>query len=134
YDALGNNGTCYNQDLTNCTSVGNVPDSIISALYYCSDHLPVVFSLQSDVDLSVSENYLSETSIYPNPTSSKITISNSSNDNIRAVLSDLKGKIISSTEFLNEISLDLAELKMGVYLMSIYRDDELIEQERIIRN
>ena len=134
YDALGNNGTCYNQDLTNCTSVGNVPDSIISALYYCSDHLPVVFSLQSDVALSVSENYLSETSIYPNPTSSKITISNSSNDNIRAVLSDLKGKIISSTEFLNEISLDLAELKMGVYLMSIYRDDELIEQERIIRN
>ena len=71
YKALGNNGTCYNTDLFNCSTANNVPDSILWALYYCSDHLPVVFTLISDIVLSVDESNSPKFSIYPNPAKSE---------------------------------------------------------------
>jgi len=45
YDALGNNGTCYDQSITACAG-GDVPYDIIRAMYHMSDHLPVVMELQ----------------------------------------------------------------------------------------
>jgi len=45
YDALGNNGTCYDQSITACAG-GDVPYEIIRAMYHMSDHLPVVMELQ----------------------------------------------------------------------------------------
>lgn len=74
YDALGNNGTCYNLDLLDCSDVNNVPDSIISALYYSSDHLPVVCTLRSDrvLGASVDENF--DFTMYPNPSDNLVTI------------------------------------------------------------
>lgn len=43
YDAVGNDGSYYNSNLlTSLSGTGMYPDSVISALYYMSDHLPVV--------------------------------------------------------------------------------------------
>ncbi len=51
YAAVGNDGTCFNENLLNCNS-GAVPDSIINALYYMSDHLPVYAELHTPLILS----------------------------------------------------------------------------------
>ncbi len=45
YDALGNDGTCYNQSITACAG-GEVPYEVMQAMYHMSDHLPVVMELQ----------------------------------------------------------------------------------------
>ena len=45
YDALGNDGSCYNQRIIDCNSP-NIPDSILNSLYYMSDHLPVRLDLE----------------------------------------------------------------------------------------
>lgn len=48
YKALGNNGTCYNQDIINCAGGDNpVSEDILHALWYMSDHLPVTLTLQA---------------------------------------------------------------------------------------
>ncbi len=55
YDALGNNGSCYNQSITNCDEDNPVPNYLLNALYYMSDHLPVVMNLETDLNLSTPE-------------------------------------------------------------------------------
>jgi hypothetical protein len=53
YQALGNNGTCFNQSITSC-SPNTVPDHVISSLYYMSDHLPVVATLTTSFPLGIA--------------------------------------------------------------------------------
>lgn len=55
YLALGNNGTCYNQNITDCDEDNDVPMYILNALYHMSDHLPVVMELQTDLALNSSD-------------------------------------------------------------------------------
>lgn len=45
YTALGNNGTTFNKDINDATNTSSVPTTILSALYYMSDHLPVVMEV-----------------------------------------------------------------------------------------
>ena len=133
YKALGNNGTCYNQDLISCTSVNNVPDSIISALYYGSDHLPVVFTLQSNATLAVSENEWSDLIIYPNPLASELNIKTSSIEQLQFELIDLTGKLLFKNSFLETFSLNVSNLKAGIYMISIFHGDVMIKQEKVVR-
>ena len=49
---LGNSGTCFNQNVTDCDP-GITPASVLNSLYYMSDHLPAVFELGFDPLLSV---------------------------------------------------------------------------------
>jgi len=61
YFALGNNGDCYNQNITDCAPTNfTVPQSVMTALYYMSDHLPVVMQVSLDQTLSVKEFESSE--------------------------------------------------------------------------
>ena len=58
YEALGNNGTCFNKSITDCDQ-GN---SLLTSLYNMSDHLPVVAELAlkdtdfiSDIEVSINK-------------------------------------------------------------------------------
>lgn len=119
YKALGNNGTCYNSDLFNCTSVNNVPDSIIWALYYCSDHLPVVFSLVSDITLSVDESEIPQFSIYPNPAQNELTIAPRKNEALEVQIIDLTGKIHSQEIITGSTKMDVSQLRAGIYFVKL---------------
>lgn len=44
YDAVGNDGNHFNTNLLNASS-SSYPDSVVSALYYMSDHLPVAMEV-----------------------------------------------------------------------------------------
>ncbi|MFT5778504.1 MAG: endonuclease/exonuclease/phosphatase family metal-dependent hydrolase [Crocinitomicaceae bacterium] len=131
YDALGNNGTCYNLDLTNCTSVGNVPDSIISALYYSSDHLPVVFSLASDVVLSANKLEAHPLKLYPNPVTGILHLSTESNVTLSIHLIDLSGKQVHLSHFNGNHSIDISSLQAGVYIAEIWEGQQLVKREKI---
>ncbi|MCJ8289870.1 MAG: T9SS type A sorting domain-containing protein [Crocinitomicaceae bacterium] len=119
YKALGNNGTCYNTDLFNCTSVNNVPDSIIWALYYCSDHLPVVFSLVSDIILSVDESEIPQFSIYPNPAQNELTIAPRKNEALEVQIINLTGKIHSQEIITGSTKIDVSQLRAGIYFVKL---------------
>lgn len=47
YRPLGNSGDCFNQNVLDCDASAT-PYAILRALYYMSDHLPVVFDLVYD--------------------------------------------------------------------------------------
>ena len=54
YEALGNDGTCFNQNLTNCNSP-NVPANIRQSLRFMSDHLPVILKLTTPTLVSTPQ-------------------------------------------------------------------------------
>lgn len=58
YLALGNNGTCYNQNILDCDQGNDVPYSMLSSLYYMSDHLPIIMELETSVDLALDVAHL----------------------------------------------------------------------------
>ncbi len=119
YKALGNNGTCYNTDLFNCSTVNNVPDSILLALYYCSDHLPVVFSLTSDIILSVDESEIPQFSIYPNPAKNELTIAPTKNETLEVQIIDLTGGICSQEIIEGLTKMDVSQLRAGIYFVKV---------------
>lgn len=119
YKALGNNGTCYNTDLFNCSTVNNVPDSILLALYYCSDHLPVVFSLTSDIILSVDKSEIPQFSIYPNPAKNELTIAPTKNEAVEVQIIDLTGEICSQEIIDGLTKMDVSQLRAGIYFVKV---------------
>ncbi|HMQ77690.1 MAG TPA: endonuclease/exonuclease/phosphatase family protein [Flavobacteriales bacterium] len=44
---VGNSGTCFNDNITDC-GTGQTPFAVLRALYYMSDHLPVILDLSFD--------------------------------------------------------------------------------------
>ena len=62
YKALGNDGNCFNKNITDCGG----DKSLLSSLYYMSDHLPVVSTLEllSAEFVSVSKFQTMETKVW----------------------------------------------------------------------
>lgn len=55
YEALGNTGDCYNQTILDCDENNPIPYSVLSALYYMSDHLPVILELETNLTVNIEE-------------------------------------------------------------------------------
>ncbi|MFM7758579.1 MAG: nidogen-like domain-containing protein [Crocinitomicaceae bacterium] len=71
--------------------------------------------------------------VYPNPTNDLIYITISDSDqNFQIELSDLSGQIILSESNKNELNLN--HLSNGVYILKISLGDQVIANERIIKN
>jgi len=116
YKSLGNNGTCYNQDLINCTTQNNVPANVLSALYYMSDHLPVVMEITSDLTLSTKdENNLENIKIYPNPAQDVFLVKHTSQEVLDVTVFNANGKAVVQTNSNKEISI--AHLDRGIYFV-----------------
>lgn len=58
YTALGNNGSTFNTRINNPLNTSPVPDSVLNALFYMSDHLPIVMKLQINYPAVILPNYL----------------------------------------------------------------------------
>lgn len=48
YVALGNDGTCFNESLLECEN-SDLSNDLVDALYYMSDHLPIILKLSTDL-------------------------------------------------------------------------------------
>lgn len=131
YKALGNNGTCYNQDLINCTSVNNLPYTMLSALYHFSDHLPVVFELSSDATLSTKTIEQIELSLFPNPATDQLTIHADTKDQLTFELHDLAGQKLYTTDFQSSASIDLSRFSVGTYLGVFIKQNRVISTKKV---
>lgn len=57
YKTIGNNGNCYNSFVSNLDCTGEFSQTLRNALYFFSDHLPVVLEIETPQNtLSISKN------------------------------------------------------------------------------
>ena len=133
YKALGNNGACYNQGLLNCMDGNDVPSSVMWSLYYMSDHLPVVFELNTPIILDapdVIENIDFE--IYPNPTNSEFFIRGLKNATFQLKIIDLLGQIVSHQLIGNENSVMISSMNPGIYQCEIWHEHLRIGSRKLV--
>ncbi len=65
--SLGNNGTCYNESITDCSAGNDVPYDVLRAIYYMSDHIPQVCELTTTITLTtneIAESFFSSRMVY----------------------------------------------------------------------
>ncbi len=130
--SLGNDGNHYN-DSINKVPNNSAPDSIINALYYGSDHLPVYALYKFDSNPSAVRNISSSVPYefklyqnYPNPfnPTTKILfdiIENKNNSPVKLIVYDALGKEVSTLVDKNlspgsyEAEFDAGNYTSGVY-------------------
>lgn len=127
YRALGNNGECYNGDILDCIPGNEVPESIVRALYYMSDHLPVVMELNTDVTVGLDELADGESAfnIHYEARENQLNIwSDMHTEQADLQIYDLNGRVIFSKQIgslekgqIHKIQLD--DWHTGIYLVRI---------------
>jgi len=141
YQALGNNGSCYNQDLIDCNTVDNVPYELLSSLYYMSDHLPVVLSLNineiNDTVSSINAPSLpknQQISVSPNPANTQIDLIRNGANPIDVRIFNLYGKLMLEQTLLEQTTnINLEHIPQGLYIIqTIDKDLGLIGMTKLL--
>jgi len=122
YLALGNNGTCYNQDLIDCTTFNNISYELLRSLYHMSDHLPIVLTLDFDtpvstVDLPFKNSIIQ---IVPNPANTQIDLVMQEAKLVAVRLFNLQGQLMMAQNLLDQkTTIDIKFLPAGLYIVQI---------------
>jgi Secretion system C-terminal sorting domain len=124
YQALGNDGTCFNESLLECGN-SNLSSDLKNALYSMSDHLPILLQLYTEEQTgsSVRENFANGIDFtFNNPATDNIQLKvNDSEINYYSVeIISIIGQVVySSTDFKNELSIPVQSFKNGLYILKI---------------
>jgi Secretion system C-terminal sorting domain len=134
---IGQDGLHVNKSLIAAPQNESAPDSIINALYYMSEHLPVMLQLAvggAHAATSVDETKGGAFKIYPNPGKGMVTVSlpQISNGSMLLVMNTL-GQVIMNMP-LNKLQtqVDLSSLGNGVYWLQLQQNSQTLTRPYII--
>lgn len=132
YLSLGNNGTCYNQNILDCEEDNSVPYDILRAMYYMSDHLPIVMKLETSVVLNTSNalSFNPEIRMYSDGYQLYLRAENSV-ANYTVELIDVSGKLVHTALISDNESLDLGQFPNGIYIARALLNGQLEQVGKI---
>lgn len=117
YKALGNNGTCHNQNITDCELNNDVPGNILRALYHFSDHLPVVMEIELDFALSAPAKVKAQLGDLLYSAGKTIYMRNTSPfDVVQAELYDVSGRMVARFSLAQGGMHNMGDVPSGVYV------------------
>lgn len=121
YKALGNDGLHFNKSLLATPTNISVPPNVLSALYYMSDHLPIVMKMYFDEALSVNESIIKSNwnGYFTNNTF--VFKSTQNEQKLDVGLFDILGKPVSQKKYSNQMSFvfDYSNLQSGMYFIKV---------------
>lgn len=141
YEALGNNGDCYNGDILDCMPNDQVPDDIMTALYYMSDHLPVVFDLETPVTVGMSPRAVAQSFEFKATQQENtlgLYVQSHTNDQATVRIYSVTGQLIH-TEQLNittgnsRHSITLDWLNSGYYIVNVQMGTNSLSKKLVWR-
>ncbi len=88
----------------------------------------------TDVPGGIDKNNIEGFKVYPNPVSGDVVFV-SSNNNVekQVVIYDVLGKIVLKTATLNNVAINVSQLKAGIYLMKVKEDNHVAVQQLIVK-
>ena len=139
YTAIGQDGLHYNKSLLDSPENTSVPPDVLDALYYMSDHLPVVMDMVVNTDLGFGESPFQKLNfVFNNPVKDnlEITFHNTQDGEISFELLNLNGQMLYSVEvdqLKNTITIPVNQLKKGLYLLKISDGSGKVSHQKIIK-
>lgn len=123
YQALGQDGARFNQSI-NVPFNPTVPDSIAEALFYMSDHLPVILDLKTDYTASLVATEMVEFKLTYHQATSQFNF-NQQIEKSELRIYDLTGKLIQSHWIEGAYFLQVANpFPKGIYIWEIINADQ----------
>lgn len=140
YDVIGNNGTTYNRNINDFRNTSPEPDTILDALYYMSDHLPVVMNIEINHPSNTSVKNIDENRldlmVYPNPAVDKLVINYQlrKSSKVEVQIVNLLGQVVWSASENTVVgnqqkNINIANLEKGVY--TLFVRTETFQQTKI---
>ena len=83
--------------------------------------------------LSIADNGIDTSSIYPNPVKSKLYINIASNENTIVEIYDILGKKVLKTQINSSDSINVQTLKSGVYILKLTQNNSSVSK-KLIKN
>lgn len=75
----------------------------------------------------------SDVNIYPNPVTNNLSIDNNIGLEMNVMLMNIQGKVVYTNEFSGMSStVDVSNLKAGVYLVQVYTESKNVVVERVV--
>lgn len=127
YWAYGQDGERFNQSLLYPTN-NTLPTNVVNALYYMSDHLPVVMKLEVDKTLytnseNISLDYLKIKIINPVDSHIKLSIQDKTINKVHIQVINLLGSVVYDSNLSvyagEEIQIEATGLNSGIYLLKV---------------
>jgi endonuclease/exonuclease/phosphatase family metal-dependent hydrolase len=121
YNALGNDGNHFNKSINSSPTNTSAPSNVIDALYYMSDHLPIVIKAYVAANVGLEEvqipskwsGYFANNHFYfsSNKTEQKLTVE----------VYDLLGKLVKTERVTsaNKFQIQLSNLQASLYFVKI---------------
>jgi len=121
YEALGNDGNHYNKSINASPTNTSAPSNVIDALYYMSDHLPIIIKayVNQNVSLDETENKAKWNGYFANNTF--YFSSNHTEEKLTLEVYDVLGKLIKSKQITNaeKLNVNLNDLQSSLYFVKV---------------
>lgn len=100
-----------------------------------SDHFPVIADFSINETISITEyEPIFQFQIFPNPSTNNLNIKNNNSDSFVVIVSDIKGqKCIYKKSHKKKLTLDINNLKPGIYYVKIISDNGNSEIHKLIK-
>lgn len=72
-------------------------------------------------------------SVHPNPTNGSFTVELANMSNLKIVIKDNLGQVISQKVFSNKTNIDLSEFQSGIYFVSLFKNNQRIGTRKVIK-
>jgi endonuclease/exonuclease/phosphatase family metal-dependent hydrolase len=122
FDIVGQDGLHVNSSLTASPPDISVPANVLNALYYMSEHLPVMLQLAVGGQPSTGINTLSDNntfSIYPNPANSMVHVQGLNHQTELTIYSVTGAKLLTvPASDHHDIDIDISSLSPGLYFIA----------------
>ncbi|MEO9532239.1 MAG: T9SS type A sorting domain-containing protein [Crocinitomicaceae bacterium] len=117
YQALGQDGNHFNDNINDGFNSA-APDSVINALYYASDHLPVIMDVVLDETANIKKEKVDFPGVYYNVLEHAINFSKLGGEPYKLKLFDLSGQLVLEYEG-SSGSINLPAIPAGIYLVKM---------------
>ncbi len=124
YKAFGNNGNCYNNDISSTDCVGDFSQTLRNSLYSMSDHLPVAMQLETNKEFVLGNpDFTTEETIFisKNPVGETLQITSSQVGLNTLKLFNSLGQLVKKVNLPNNIKtiqVDVSGFSQGLYYVT----------------
>ena len=134
YRAVGQDGLRLNQSLLSPTN-NSEPSTVVNALYYMSDHLPVYMELEIGGNLGLAEGTsLPDVRIYPVPADEQVQVVLSSGMATGYAIYDMAGRLMDrASAHGSTIQIQTSGFGEGTYMIRIETEQGSVNRKLIIR-
>lgn len=121
YNALGNDGNHFNKSINASPTNTSAPSNVIDALYYMSDHLPIVIKAYVAANVGVKEPYTKSQWQGYFANNQFYFKSNETENNLTIEVYDLLGKLVKKERVsgINKVQIQLNNLQPSLYFVKV---------------